>query len=66
MSSGNAPVAAVLKTNAGLKFAGAVVAESGCWSMLKGGLTVDASGPAQLYFEVINYWSHTWKTVCWD
>ncbi|XP_019074438.2 endo-1,4-beta-xylanase 5-like, partial [Vitis vinifera] len=60
VSSGSAPVAAVLKTNAGLKYAGAVVAESGCWSMLKGGLTVDASGPAQLYFESKNTSVEIW------
>ncbi|RVW69191.1 Anti-sigma-I factor RsgI6 [Vitis vinifera] len=29
----------------------AIIAETGCWSMLKGGLTVEGSGPAQLYFE---------------
>ncbi|XP_057965322.1 endo-1,4-beta-xylanase 5-like [Malania oleifera] len=32
-------------------FSGAVMAESGCWSMLKGGISVDSSGPAELYFE---------------
>lgn len=43
---------AVVKTNSGFSHAGAVVAQSGCWSMLKGGLTVDSSGPAEIYFEV--------------
>ncbi|CAA7025222.1 unnamed protein product [Microthlaspi erraticum] len=46
-----APLSAVFKQNGGYKHAGSVVAESNCWSMLKGGLTVDESGPADLYFE---------------
>lgn len=53
VSSGNTPVTAVFRTNSDPQYAGAVFAESGCWSMLKGGLTVDSSGPAELYFEVI-------------
>lgn len=52
VSEGIAPVTAVLNTSTGLKYAGAIVAESGCWSMVKGGLTVDESGQAELYFEV--------------
>ena len=52
MSEGKVPVTAVFKTSEGFKHGGAVVAESNCWSMLKGGVTVDASGPVQLYFEV--------------
>lgn len=56
VSNGSAPVAAVFKTNGGVKkYAGSVIAEAGCWSMLKGGLTVEASSPAHLYFEVIIY-----------
>ncbi|KAL1215825.1 Endo-1,4-beta-xylanase 5 [Cardamine amara subsp. amara] len=51
VNKGNAPVRAVFKTNGEFKLAGSVVAESKCWSMLKGGLTVDESGPAELYFE---------------
>ncbi|KAI4295769.1 hypothetical protein L6164_035779 [Bauhinia variegata] len=51
VSKGKVPVTAVFKTIKGFKHAGAIVAESNCWSMLKGGLTADASGPAQLYFE---------------
>lgn len=47
---------AVFKTVSGFTHAGAIVAESKCWTMLKGGLTVDASGPAELYFEVIITW----------
>lgn len=52
VNEGKVPVTAVFKTSEGFKHGGAVVAESNCWSMLKGGVTVDASGPVQLYFEV--------------
>lgn len=52
VNKGKAPVKAVFKKNGEYKHAGSVVAESKCWSMLKGGLTVDESGPAELYFEV--------------
>ncbi|KAJ7946165.1 endo-1,4-beta-xylanase-like [Quillaja saponaria] len=51
VSEGNIPVNAVFKTTEGLKYAGAAVAKSNCWSMLKGGFTVDTSGSAELYFE---------------
>ncbi|XP_034681945.1 endo-1,4-beta-xylanase 5-like [Vitis riparia] len=51
VSSRSASVAAAFRTNGGVKYAGAIIAETGCWSMLKGGLTVEGSGPAQLYFE---------------
>ncbi|GMH03093.1 hypothetical protein Nepgr_004932 [Nepenthes gracilis] len=50
VSTGNVPITAIFKTAEGFKPAGAVVAESGCWSMLKGGLTVDHSGSADLFF----------------
>ncbi|XVE49333.1 hypothetical protein DITRI_Ditri01bG0074400 [Diplodiscus trichospermus] len=60
ISEGKAPVKAVFKTITGFKHAGAVVAESKCWSMLKGGLTVDASGHAELYFE-----SHNTSVEIW-
>ncbi|KAK8562817.1 hypothetical protein V6N12_010886 [Hibiscus sabdariffa] len=52
VSEGNESVAAVFKTATGFKHAGAVVAESKCWSMLKGGFTSDSTGPAELYFEI--------------
>ena len=54
MSEGNVPVRAIVETTKGLKFAGATIAQPNCWSMLKGGLTADASGAAELYFEVIS------------
>ncbi|WCJ17973.1 Glycosyl hydrolase family 10 protein [Euphorbia peplus] len=50
----NIPVTAVFKTKNGYENAGVVVAQSKCWSMLKGGLTVDTSGPAQLFFKSDN------------
>ncbi|KAK9286518.1 hypothetical protein L1049_014916 [Liquidambar formosana] len=60
VSDGNVPVTAVFKTTSGFKQAGAVIAESGCWSMLKGGLTVDVSGPSKLYFESNNTSVEIW------
>ncbi|KAG5526327.1 hypothetical protein RHGRI_032568 [Rhododendron griersonianum] len=54
VSEENAQVAAIFKTQSGFEHAGWVAAKSGCWSMLKGGLTVNASGPADLYFESKN------------
>ncbi|KFK30013.1 hypothetical protein AALP_AA7G206400 [Arabis alpina] len=51
VNKGKAPIKAVFKKNGEYKLAGSVIAESNCWSMLKGGLTVDESGPAELYFE---------------
>uniref|UniRef100_A0A0D9VQV8 GH10 domain-containing protein n=1 Tax=Leersia perrieri TaxID=77586 RepID=A0A0D9VQV8_9ORYZ len=52
VSDGIADVRAVVKTADG-KFihSGGVEARSGCWSILKGGLTATAAGPAELYFE---------------
>ncbi|KAL5561380.1 hypothetical protein UlMin_031127 [Ulmus minor] len=47
----NVLVTATLKTTSGFKHSGAVLAQSHCWSFLKGGLTVNQSGPAVLYFE---------------
>lgn len=55
INKGNAVVGAVFKTTSdGFVHAGLVEAKSGCWSMLKGGLTVKTAGPAELYFEVSN------------
>lgn len=55
VSKGKVPVSALFKTEKGSTIAGTVIAESKCWSMLKGGFTVDASATVQLYFEVILY-----------
>ncbi|GMI78766.1 hypothetical protein like AT4G33840 [Hibiscus trionum] len=60
VSEGKSVVRAVFRTAAGLKRAAVTVAESGCWSMLKGGLTVDASGPAELFFETSNTSVEIW------
>ncbi|XP_010431685.1 PREDICTED: uncharacterized protein LOC104716033 [Camelina sativa] len=60
VSVGNAPVNAVFKKNGEYKYAGSIVAESKCWSMLKGGLTVDESGHADLYFESANTTVEIW------
>uniref|UniRef100_A0ACD5TUW1 Uncharacterized protein n=1 Tax=Avena sativa TaxID=4498 RepID=A0ACD5TUW1_AVESA len=51
VSDGSADVIAVVKTADGFTHAGGVDARSGCWSVLKGGLTAAVSGPAELYFE---------------
>lgn len=56
LSEGKAAVTAVFKTSTGFEqAAGSIVAESKCWSMLKGGLTVNesVSGPSEFYFEVL-------------
>ncbi|KAH1158531.1 hypothetical protein GLYMA_11G105100v4 [Glycine max] len=60
VSEGNVPVTAIVKTTTRLKFAGAIFAESNCWSMLKGGFTADESGPAELYFEGNNTSVEIW------
>ena len=53
MSGQKAAVSAFVKTRDGFKHGGAVIAEPNCWSMLKGGLSAHASGPADLYLEVL-------------
>ncbi|MCD7460336.1 hypothetical protein HAX54_043329 [Datura stramonium] len=50
----DANVAVIFKTQSGFQHAAWAIAKSGCWSMFKGGLVVNASGPAQLYFEINN------------
>ena len=52
VSNGSADITAVVKTNGEFIHAGGVEARSGCWSILKGGFTAPAAGPAELYFEV--------------
>ncbi|GFQ01653.1 endo-1 4-beta-xylanase [Phtheirospermum japonicum] len=54
VSHGKADVAAIFKTKTSYETAGWVTAQKDCWSMLKGGLVVKTSGPAQLYFETNN------------
>ncbi|KAL0348297.1 UNVERIFIED_CONTAM: Endo-1,4-beta-xylanase 5 [Sesamum angustifolium] len=50
VSDGNADIAAVFKTQNSYETAGWVTAQKGCWSMLKGGIVVNDSGPADLFF----------------
>ncbi|KAF7811084.1 endo-1,4-beta-xylanase A-like [Senna tora] len=57
---GDVLVRAVFKMGNGLKYGGAVIAKSKCWSMLKGGLTAEASGPAELFFESNNTSVEIW------
>jgi hypothetical protein len=56
VSAGTAHVRAVVKAPNGENItAGAVDAQSGCWTMLKGGMTAHAyhSGQGEVFFEVI-------------
>ncbi|KAI4318437.1 hypothetical protein MLD38_032140 [Melastoma candidum] len=57
LSDGEIPIRAVLKTRTGFRHIGVVEAKSGCWSMIKGGITADSSGVAQLYFESVSHTS---------
>ncbi|KAF8720662.1 hypothetical protein HU200_023563 [Digitaria exilis] len=54
VSNGTAHVKAVIKAPNGERvIAGAIVAQSGCWTMLKGGMTTTySSGHGEIYFEV--------------
>ncbi|XP_055819227.1 endo-1,4-beta-xylanase 5-like [Solanum dulcamara] len=54
VSHGDANVAVIFKTQSGFQHSAWAIAKSGCWSMFKGGLVVNTSGPAQLYFETNN------------
>ncbi|KAL7125217.1 hypothetical protein ABFS83_14G102400 [Erythranthe nasuta] len=54
VSHGKADISAIFKTKNGYRNAGSVMSRKGCWSMLKGGLVVNVSGPAKLYFESNN------------
>ncbi|KAI3496815.1 hypothetical protein L1887_39192 [Cichorium endivia] len=56
----DATVVATFRTPTGFYEAGSTKAKSGCWSMLKGGLTVNQSGSAQLYFQSKNTWIDIW------
>ncbi|KAG0487216.1 hypothetical protein HPP92_009311 [Vanilla planifolia] len=59
-SEGSCDVIVVFRTGGELVRAGAVEANSGCWSMLKGGLTVDHTGPATLSFQSNNSAAEIW------
>ncbi|KAL3515369.1 hypothetical protein ACH5RR_022271 [Cinchona calisaya] len=61
VSEGKSEITAAFETSTGnIKNAGTVFAQSGCWSMLKGGLVVNASGPAQLHFRSKDATSEVW------
>ncbi|XP_047342292.1 endo-1,4-beta-xylanase 5-like [Impatiens glandulifera] len=60
VSSGNASIYAIFKSPSGYHKAGITVAQSGCWSMLKGGLSINVSESAQLYFESDNTNTEIW------
>ncbi|CAL9146738.1 unnamed protein product [Musa hybrid cultivar] len=61
VDQGNTTVTAIFKTaKDGFVHVGAVEARSGCWSMLKGGLTAKSSGPAEFYFECENTSVEIW------
>ncbi|XP_068657361.1 endo-1,4-beta-xylanase 5-like [Aristolochia californica] len=60
ISEGSARVGAVFNTADGDMHAGATIAEAGCWSMIKGGLSVNKSGPAELYFQSKNASVEIW------
>uniref|UniRef100_A0ACD5VMQ9 Uncharacterized protein n=1 Tax=Avena sativa TaxID=4498 RepID=A0ACD5VMQ9_AVESA len=52
VSSGEAEVKAIFQAPNGAYIGGgAIVARSGCWSMLKGGMTAYSSGQAEFFFE---------------
>ncbi|CAL4941422.1 unnamed protein product [Urochloa decumbens] len=52
VSNGTVDVKATVKAaNGALVAAGAAVVKAGCWTMLKGGMTADSSGPAELFFQ---------------
>ncbi|XP_074572095.1 endo-1,4-beta-xylanase 5-like [Curcuma longa] len=57
---GNAAVRVVFKTSSDFIHAGEAEAKSGCWTMLKGGLTPKSSGPAEIFFESENSGVEIW------
>ncbi|KAI3702322.1 hypothetical protein L6452_28056 [Arctium lappa] len=57
---GDATVVATFKTPTGYYDAAATKAKSGCWSMLKGGLIVNESRTAHLYFQSENPSINIW------
>ncbi|KAK6143148.1 hypothetical protein DH2020_023496 [Rehmannia glutinosa] len=64
VSHGNADIAAIFKTNTSYETAGWVVAQKGCWSMLKGGLVSKNSG-ADIWADSISLQPFTheeWKS----
>ncbi|XP_059650100.1 endo-1,4-beta-xylanase 5-like [Cornus florida] len=61
ISEGNEIVAAKFRNSQKISMTvGSVIAQSGCWSMIKGGLTVNVTMPAELYFESQNTGIELW------
>ncbi|XP_059648018.1 endo-1,4-beta-xylanase 4-like isoform X2 [Cornus florida] len=61
ISEGNEIVVAKFRNSQNLSMiVGSVIAQPGCWSMLKGGLTVDVTMPAELHFESKNTSIELW------
>ncbi|GMH03092.1 hypothetical protein Nepgr_004931 [Nepenthes gracilis] len=61
ISGGRETVSVVFRTpGGGLLHGGAVIAEHGCWSMLKGGIVANFTGPADLLFKIRNTDAEIW------
>ncbi|CAI9769167.1 unnamed protein product [Fraxinus pennsylvanica] len=60
VSHGQAHIAAIFKTRTGDRPSGWVMARQGCWSMLKGGIVVDASSPVELFFQANDTTAEIW------
>lgn len=55
LSEGSDTVSVVFKTNGSeLVHGGHVIAQHGCWSLLKGGIVANFSSPAEILFESNN------------
>ncbi|KAL2490874.1 Glycosyl hydrolase family 10 protein [Abeliophyllum distichum] len=60
VSHGEAHLAAMFRTGITYQPAGWVIARQGCWSMLKGGIVVNSSGPVELFFQANNTRAEIW------
>lgn len=61
VSDGDEVVVAALKNSSnGRQVIGSVIPQTGCWSMIKGGIDFDIDTPAQLYFETNNTNTELW------
>jgi hypothetical protein len=59
ISEGRETVSVIFKTTDELVRGGKVIAEHGCWSLLKGGIVANFSTAVEILFEV-NYFSFFW------
>ncbi|KAK4757452.1 hypothetical protein SAY87_018753 [Trapa incisa] len=60
VNEGEHLVRATFNTSSGLRHAGITTARSKCWSMMKGGITVDTSEDTHLYLEATNASVQLW------